>query len=154
MELTYNGTTNMNFAEPLIVALWAPFLIPVLLLVTVLTSKLVSKYGLAALQFISTLKPAGTTLLQFALIGCSITSMVYQAKAVRDYDSGFSYDVLIRSSASVYTVVGMIAMGVFAIYIVEAVAAGDLPRSVADMLELRPLSFGKQVAGNTTIARI
>ncbi|KAK0278533.1 hypothetical protein LTR35_009272 [Friedmanniomyces endolithicus] len=127
--------------QPLIVALWAPFIIPVLLIVTVLTSKLVSKYGLAALHFISTLKPAGTTLLQFALIGCCITSMVYQAKAVWDYHPAFSYDVLVHSSASVYTVVGMITIGVFAIYIVEAVAVGDPLRSGADLLNLRPLSF-------------
>ncbi|KAK0338307.1 hypothetical protein LTR91_005401 [Friedmanniomyces endolithicus] len=131
----------MSSPQPLIVALWAPFIIPVLLIVTVLTSKLVSKYGLAALHFISTLKPAGITLLQFALIGCCITSMVYQAKAVWDYHSAFSYDVLIRSSASVYTVVGMITIGVSAIYIVEAVAAGDPLRSGADLLNLRPLSF-------------
>ncbi|KAK1808245.1 hypothetical protein LTR12_017404 [Friedmanniomyces endolithicus] len=131
----------MSSPEPLIVALWAPFIIPVLLIVTILTSKLVSKYGLAALHFISTLKPAGTTFLQFALIGCCVTSMVYQAKAVWDYHSAFSYDVLIRSSASVYTVVGMITIGVSAIYIVEAVAAGDSLRSGADLLNLRPLSF-------------
>ncbi|KAK0334710.1 hypothetical protein LTR91_009869 [Friedmanniomyces endolithicus] len=131
----------MSSSQPLIVALWAPFIIPVLLIVTVLTSKLVSKYGLRALHFISTLKPAGTTLLQLALIGCCITSMVYQAKAVWDYHSAFSYDVLIHSSASVYTVVGMITIGVFAIYIVEAVAVGDPLRSGADLLNLRPLSF-------------
>ncbi|KAK1821715.1 hypothetical protein LTR12_003764 [Friedmanniomyces endolithicus] len=131
----------MSSPQPLIVALWAPFIIPVLLIVTVLTSKLISKYGLAALHFISTLKPAGTTLLQSALIGCCIMSMVYQAKAVWDYDSAFSYDVLIRSSASVYTVVGMITIDVSAIYIVEAVAVGDPLRSGADLLNLRPLSF-------------
>ncbi|TKA38393.1 hypothetical protein B0A54_10684 [Friedmanniomyces endolithicus] len=148
MELISNETTNMSSSQPLIVALWAPFIIPGLLIVTVLTSKLVSKYGLAALHFISTLKPAGTTLLQLALIGCCITSMVYQAKAVWDYHSAFSYDVLIHSSASVYTVVGMITIGVFAIYIVEAVAVGEPLRSGADLLNLRPLSFGKQAAGN------
>ncbi|KAK0804845.1 hypothetical protein LTR02_011518 [Friedmanniomyces endolithicus] len=141
MELISNETTDMSSSQPLIVALWAPFIIPVLLIVTVLTSKLVSKYGLRALHFISTLKPAGTTLLQLALIGCCITSMVYQAKAVWDYHSAFSYDVLIHSSASVYTVVGMITIGVFAIYIVEAVAVGDPLRSGADLLNLRPLSF-------------
>ncbi len=148
MELISNETTDMSSSQPLIVALWAPFIIPVLLIVTVLTSKLVSKYGLRALHFISTLKPAGTTLLQLALIGCCITSMVYQAKAVWDYHSAFSYDVLIHSSASVYTVVGMITIGVFAIYIVEAVAVGDPLRSGADLLNLRPLSFGKQAAGS------
>ncbi|TKA63959.1 hypothetical protein B0A55_09507 [Friedmanniomyces simplex] len=131
----------MSSTDCLTGTMYVPLIVPILLIVPVFASRLVSKYGPATIRFIATLKPAGTTLLQTTLVLSCVTGLTHLATAVLDVHSNTAGSPILLSGVYLYSAVGMLTATAAAIYIIEAAAADKLPRTVAEVLGLRPLSF-------------
>jgi len=130
-----------------VTTMWAPVLLPFAVGAAVLVTKLIVKYGPAALRFVAMFKRAAVVGLQYILLAacCYILarSALSEATDTRFADQTIVFRLLVVGNR-ISAAVGSLTMTAAAIYFIEMMAANHFPRSAQDVIALHPLTFCKR----------